>query len=161
MNEDVAPNRVPDETLDFILDWVRGAPDRQLRDAEALDSKPVPVFGAAAVVIGLTSVSEGRATLTAWLLVPAVVAFLVTAGFTFWAIRVQQFRVSDNANQLWYRYWSDPVTEIKHAILDDLARGFGDNEGILGRKRRAVLGAVAFAALQVFLVGAALIESQI
>jgi uncharacterized protein len=61
------------DVVDFIFEQGRTATERQLRDADALDSKATQVFGAATVIIGLSSFSRHP---NATLFTAAVAAYL-------------------------------------------------------------------------------------
>jgi hypothetical protein len=53
MSDDIKP-----ETLDFIFDYTRDAPERQLQDAKDLDNKMAQLFSVASVVIGLAGLAN-------------------------------------------------------------------------------------------------------
>ena len=46
------------DSLDFILDHIREAPEKQIQTAEALDAKMVQIFVSASIVIGLVGLSS-------------------------------------------------------------------------------------------------------
>ena len=114
-NEAIEPS-VPPETLDFLFEYTREAPQRQLAAMNALDTKAFALFSAGAVVLGL-------AGLGAWggreqplgagvLLACAVVAFLLVGLAVFDSVRLRRYRSVSHAGMLWRTYWRDPVADI-------------------------------------------------
>jgi phosphoglycerol transferase MdoB-like AlkP superfamily enzyme len=155
---------IPEPTLNFLFDVMRDAPERQIHDQESLDAKMVAVFTAASVVIGLAGISNvksgGKWYVNA-LLIAAVLAYLLTAVFAFFHLRTVKFRRSLQADVLWQEYWNEPVSEIKHALLQDISEAYAFNKGVLHSKGRTILIGLAGAGVEVFLVGAALILSRL
>jgi hypothetical protein len=119
------------ETLDFIFDFVRGAPERQLVAAEALDSKLFQLFAIGGVIIGLAATGNGNAGL----LVAAGVAYTVLAISALYGLWVRQLRVSRHPDQLWNEFWQECVADIKHAIIDDVSSSYVENRRHLVTKR--------------------------
>ena len=80
---DASGQFVPTDTLDFLFEYTREAPQRQLAAMDALDNKAFALFSASAVVVGLASVGIwGRQEVPSGagvLLVLAVAAFIVVA----------------------------------------------------------------------------------
>ena len=144
------------EVVDFIFDQGRAASERQLRDADSLDTKATQLFGAATVIVGLAGFS-GRTN--AGLLTGAVAVYLVAASAALYALWLAKFRVTDSPAQLLDRYWSEDLLTTKYAMVADMASGFDDNEQILGRKRRGVLSVLFLTGVETALIGAAVIES--
>jgi hypothetical protein len=107
------------ETLDFIFDFVRGAPERQLVAAEALDSKLFQLFAIGGVVMGLAATSNGNAGL----LIAASVAYTVLAISALYGLWVRNLRVSRHPDQLWNEFWPECVADIKHATQGSLRLG--------------------------------------
>ena len=149
------PGPDPD-VVDFIFEQGRAATERQLRDADALDSKATQVFGAATVIIGLSSFSRHP---NAALFTAAVAAYLAAAFVTVWSLWLAKFRVTDAPDQLLRFYWNMPLDETKYAMVTDMAAGFEENERELGRKRRGVLAVLTLAGVETALVGIAVIWS--
>jgi ABC-type transport system involved in cytochrome bd biosynthesis fused ATPase/permease subunit len=144
------------EVVDFIFEQGRSAADRQLRDLDSLDSKATQLFSAATVIVGLAGFS-GQAH--AGLLTLAVITYVLVALAALYALWLVQIRVTDSPQQLLSRYWTEPLTETKYAMVTDMAEGFDENERSLGRKRRGVLAALALTGLETALVGAAVISN--
>jgi hypothetical protein len=140
------------DVVDFIFDQGRTATDRQLRDLDSLDAKATHIFSAATVIVGLAGFS-GQAD--AAVLTAAVVIYVLVSGAALYALWLVKFRVTDSPEQLLLRYWTEPLSETKYAMVSDMAAGFTENEQALGRKRRGVL--VALTGLETALVGVAVI----
>lgn len=130
---------VPAETLDFLFEYTRGAPQRQLVAMDALDTKAFALFSASAVVVGLAGIgvwSSQELPLAAGILfVLAVAAFVVVGLTVFDCVRLRRYRLSDRASVLWQEFWNDEVDDIKHALVSDIAEAYDINEAILRRKR--------------------------
>src|SRR5581483_2962874 len=136
-------------TLDRLLGLSEGAPDAQLRAADALDSKIVQVFSAGTVLIGLPAlrgVPQHRVTVAFFAL--AVAAFLVLA---FYAIRALS-----TPDQLWNRFWDEPPEAIKHAVMADLASGYAENDFRLHEKRRELSRVLVSVGVEAVAIGVAL-----
>jgi ABC-type transport system involved in cytochrome bd biosynthesis fused ATPase/permease subunit len=144
------------EVIDFIFEQGRSAADRQLRDLDSLDSKATQLFSAATVIVGLAGFSRQA---HAGLLTLAVITYILVALAALYALWLVQIRVTDSPQQLLSRYWTEPLTETKYAMVTDMAEGFDENERSLGRKRRGVLGALALTGLETALIGAAVISN--
>ena len=108
----VAPNA---ETVEFIYDNSKGAPDLQFRAADALDSKLAQALGAASVVLGLAAVGGTHRNVS--LLTVAVLAYAVVAITALSALWTRPLRVPVSPTQLWRRYWNDDVPDIRHALV--------------------------------------------
>jgi hypothetical protein len=143
------------ETLDFIFDFVRGAPERQLVAAEALDSKLFQLFAVGGVVIGLAATGNGNGGLLA-AAGAAYVALAISALYGLW---IRQLRVSRHPDQLWNEFWQESVTDIKHAIIDDVSSGYAENRRHLAAKRWALRFALVAIAAEVIFVASALIAA--
>jgi hypothetical protein len=142
------------DVVDFIFDQGRIASERQLRDADALDSKATQLFSAATVIVGLAGFSGEAAAAP---LVAAVIVYLAVSVSALYALWLAKFRVTDSPKQLLRRYWDEPLLETKYAMVNDMAAGFDENEYALGRKRRGVLWTLALTGLETALIGAAVI----
>jgi len=152
------------ETLDFIFQVVKGAPERELRDLEALDAKMVQIFGAASIVIGLagvSSTSQGSTSPVSGLLVAALLAYFATAALSFFHLRLRDFRRSLHADVLWKELWQFDVSEIQHILVEDVSVAYSHNKLVLHEKGRTILAALVLAGIEVALVGVAIIWSRL
>ncbi|HZS24485.1 MAG TPA: hypothetical protein VFA30_05795 [Gaiellaceae bacterium] len=144
-------------TLDLLLGLSEGAPDAQLRAADALDSKIVQVFSAGTVLIGLPAlrgVPQHRVTVAFFAL--AVAAFLVLAFYAIRALWSRRFRVLTTPDQLWNRFWDEPPEAIKHAVMADLASGYAENDFRLHEKRRELSRVLVSVGVEAVAIGVAL-----
>ena len=156
---------VPAETLDFLFEYTREAPQRQLEAVDALDSKAFALFSASAVVVGLAGIgtwSQDEVPLGAGILLAlAVAAFVSVGGAVLYSAWVRRFRLSFQANVLWEDYWDEDVGRIKHALVADIAAAYRENHATLERKARALILALSSAILEIALVGASLAWSSL
>jgi hypothetical protein len=153
-----------EDTLDFILSYTRGAPEQLFSVADALDSKVVQIFAAASVVMGLAGVSEAsvhgsKAALSfLWI---ALIAYSCTSLCAFVSMNLRRFRESLQANVLWRDYHDKDVSEIKHAIVDDIRTSFGENREIVDGKAEWAQRGLAAATIEVLAVVLMVISSRL
>lgn len=159
MTEVESPPLLAPETLDFIFEHVRDAPDKQVSAQENLDSKIVQVFAAAGVVLGLAGLSDisGRGGTPGALLVVAVIAFVVVAAVTFYSIWARRFRVTSHVQELWQHHWTKSPDALRHMIVADAVRAYAANGVLIRRKSHALSVALAAVAVEVVCVGILLI----
>lgn len=141
------------ETLDFIFSASRETLPKQTEAAVGMDAKAIQVFAVASVVIGLAAAGGIRTSAPRALGVLLVAAYVVAAVTSLMTLWVRQFRVSDGTEQLWRNYWADPVDEIKHALIADVADGEVENRGLLAHKRQLLGYAIGATAVESVLVG--------
>ena len=112
---------VPTETLDFLFEYTRKAPQRQLEAVDALDNKASALFSASAVVVGLAGIGiwnkQEFPPGAGVLLSVAVAAFLVVGAMVLYSSWLRRHRLSFQADELWERYWDEPISEIKSALV--------------------------------------------
>jgi hypothetical protein len=147
------------ETLDFILDYTKGAPRRQAETSHGIDTKALQVFAAGSVVLGLAAAGPLRHGAAAWLFGAALFVYVVAAGAAFSVLRTRDFRVVDDADYIWPQYWNAELVDIKHALVDDIASAYVENAVLLGSKGKALKWLVGATAAEVLLVGGAVIAS--
>jgi hypothetical protein len=149
----------PRASLDFLYEHLKDGLAAQYDGAGSLDAKAVQSFAATSVVIGLAAAGGGRSGAEAWLIGAAIVFYVVAVAATVFVLWVRRFRVSDDADQIWERYWQADVADIKHALLADIADGYRENDGLLSRKRKGLAIALICGGLEAALVGASLITA--
>lgn len=156
---------VPPDTLDFLFEYTREAPQRQLAAMNALDTKAFALFSASAVVVGLAGLGIwGRQDVppgAGILLVAAVVAFVVGAFAMLDCVRLRRHRSSDHADVLWQDYWDLEVADIKHALVEDIAESSEHNERVIRAKTRSLGWALVAAIAETSLVGTSLAWSSL
>jgi hypothetical protein len=119
------------ETLDFIVDYTKATPRRQTEAAHMIDTKALQVFAAASIVLGLAAAGPLRKGVAAWLFGAAIAT--VTA---FMVLRTRRFRIVDDAENIWPRYWNVELTDVKHALVDDIPRRLPRTLRYLARKAK-------------------------
>jgi len=157
------PSAVRAETTAFILEYTKDAPERQLSDIDALDSKMVQIFSAGSVVIGLTGLSRidgtgGRAVDA--LFIVALFAYLGAAAAAFRHLQLRDFRRSLHADSLWRKYWNLSVTDIRHILIVDIASAYAHNARVYRARTKTVAAGLIFVTAEVFFVGLALIVAR-
>ena len=95
----------PPGTLAFLFEHVRGVPDLQIGNGDALDGKAAQLFAAGSVVLGLSATSG---SLNAYLLVAALGAYVFVVGGSFWCLWSRKWRVLQHVDVLWSRLEHDP-----------------------------------------------------
>ena len=133
MTEDSADRQQPlPETVEFIWEETRCAVGAQLRLAETLDSKAFQAIGVGSVLIGLVALGSdalvSEPALSRWLLLASVVAYTLSALFTFLTVNVRRYRLGNRADELWPTQWEFNPVEIKHALVADLAEAHSTTE---------------------------------
>ncbi|MDD4876935.1 MAG: hypothetical protein PHQ86_07400 [Dehalococcoidales bacterium] len=150
------------ESLDFIFEYTRNAPELQLKDVEALDNKVIQILSVASVIIGLIGFVIGKANINVLSLIAlliALLAYIVLAIFAFIHLKSTNFRRSGQADTLWDEFWSDDVKSIKHSLVADISKAYAFNKTLINKKARTLLCVVIFAAVEVVAVGSFIILS--
>jgi hypothetical protein len=160
------PDTVDPETRDFLIEYLKDAPEVQLRDSVDLDNKVIGLFAAASVVIGLTtlgSIGKGTDALDHWVtafLIGAVASYLLAGGaalVNLWP--VEQWR-SLHADQLWAGGKGKPVAEIKDFLLESIQTAYRENKTMLARKGWASLVLMLAVITEIACIGVALILTR-
>jgi hypothetical protein len=147
------------ETLDFILDYTKDAPRRQAEVSHMIDTKALQVFAAASIVLGLAAAGPLREGAAVWLFGVALFVYVGAAVAAFFVLRTRDFRVVDDAENIWPQYWHVELVDVKHALVDDITSASAENADLLGSKGRALRWLVVATAVEVVLVGSAVIAS--
>ncbi len=157
------------KTLKLILDWVGDVPDRQLKDAEYLNSKMVQVFTAASAVMGLAgfsnTVAPGNpphpsAAATA-LVALAFLLYLGVALHAFLHLRNQKMAAVRDPDQIWTKLWDATEDQIRHSLIAATAEAFKTNKAVLDGKTDRIQGALFLTGLETALATLALIVARI
>jgi hypothetical protein len=148
----------PPETVDFIFQYIKDAPERQLAGSEALDAKMVQIFTAASVIIGLAGLTSGsQKPVSAVLLVFAVIAYVGGAGCALVQLWARDYRRSLQADELWRKLWASPVSDVKHSLVHDIAASYVHNAKLNRHKKWTVRLALIAVAVEVVFVGSAIV----
>jgi hypothetical protein len=156
---EAAVERPKPETIEFVYDATMDARARQLRAAEAHDSKAVQVFAAATLVIGLGAAGSLHGTAPAAIIGVALAGYVVAAWAALSCLRVRRFSVEPSPAYLWRRYWSSDVLTMQHALIADRGKGYAKNAERLREKTRWLRYAVVATGVETVLVGTALLVS--
>jgi hypothetical protein len=155
---ELRPDLRPD-TLDFILDYTKGAPARQADTSHEIDTKALQVFAAGSIVLGLAAAGPLRHGAAAWFFGAALFVYGVVAFAAFSVLRTRDFRVVDDADHIWPRFWNVDLADVKLALVKDITSAFTENSVLLNSKGRALKWLVGATAAEVLLVGLALFVS--
>jgi hypothetical protein len=146
------------ETVDFIFQYVKDAPERQLAGVEALDAKMVQIFSAGSVIIGLAGLTSGsQKPASAALMAFAVAAYVAVAALALVHLWARDYRRSLQASELWRKLWASPVADIKHSLVHDIADAYAYNRELMGRKKWTLRLALIAVAAEVVFVGSAIV----
>jgi hypothetical protein len=152
-------NKIPPDTLNFLFDYLRDAPERQVTNLRDLDAKIVWIFGAATVVIGLTGASVEGSDLNdaeSIALGLGLLSYLCVAVLAFFGVWPITFWRSLNVDVLWHQHWQDPPQEIKHALVADIVASYSYNRSRLSRKAYVIQATLAATAVETLFVALAL-----
>jgi hypothetical protein len=156
--------RVDPETLEFIYEATKEAPERQIAAGAALDTKIVQVLTAASVVMGFTGISSGwrpgSMSITG-LLIGALAAYTAIAVFAIVQMWPTGFRQSRAAGQLWPKHWHESPSVIRHDLVADIHSSYVGNVHVLRRKAWTLYLSLVALAVEVGLVGAAVIVARL
>lgn len=152
------------ETLSAILEYTQEAPERQIKDVEALDTKMVQIFSAASIVIGLAGVSSASLPdgwLISTLLVLAVLVYGLTTLVAFLHLLPRTLYRALLADELWEKFWYEETSTLEHDLVDKIGKAYKCNKIVLQRKAVTIRCGIVTAGLEVLLVGAALIFARL
>ena len=147
-------------TLDLILQSAMGRLDSQAHDMDASDAKIVQVFASASIIIGLTSFAGktgGEPTTVS--LVPALFFYVIAIGISAYGLWPRSLNTPFNTNLMWKTHNDATVYEIKHALVDNRAIDYPDNQKIITAKSRATKVLIVATAAEALAVGVALFLS--
>lgn len=156
------PQPIKKDTLDFIFEYTKNAPEIQLKDAEALDNKVIQILSISSVIIGLIAFAVSKGGLHTCALVSlsaALVAYIGLALSAFIHLKGAPYRRSLQADKLWEMFWEDDVSKIKHSLVKDISKSYAFNKGQIDKKRRTLLAAVICGTVEVIAVGIFLIST--
>ena len=112
MNASDTAASFPPGTLDLLFEHIKEVPNLQVGNGDALDGKAAQLFGASSVVLGLSATSG---SLSAYLLIAAVIAYIFVVGGAFWCLWSRKWRVLQHADILSDRYWDlSPIVAPGH-----------------------------------------------
>lgn len=146
------------DSLEFILEHIRDAPEKQIQAIDTLDSKMIQIFAAASIVIGLTGFgsASGAGTLDAMPLVLALIAYISVAVVAIVHLWPKYIRWNLHADSLWPAYGNYDVEEIRAVLAQDTSEAYAYNNRILNGKSNTILMALIGTGLEVVLVGIAI-----
>ncbi len=146
---------VPADTADFLLEYVRDAPERQLSAADAVHATLVQVFAAASVVVGLVALAD----FSPWYIVGAGAAYAGVALSTVIGLWSRNFQTTRYPDVLWSQYYMDSPAAIKLELVAKIADVYPKNREILKFKHWALVGALTSLAVEVGFIVVAVIGS--
>lgn len=154
---------IKQETLEFIFDYTRDAPEKQLQDAKDLDNKIAQLFSVGSIVIGLAGLANlGPSTGgDVWFLLIALGFYVIGAIVAL----ISQFPTvqwrSLHADVLWEEYWQKDVSAIQHALAEDIQKAYGCNNKVLKQKSLMTKAVSIATGAEVLFVGLGLILSRV
>jgi hypothetical protein len=156
-------NKLKQDTLNFILEYTKGAPEQQFRDAEALDSKSVQALSIASVVIGLLGFAVGHSYTNSllFILLPCLagLAYLGVVISCFLHLGTKLFHRSLHADTLWQDYWNEEVIDIKHSLVASIGEAYTYNKDKLQAKAITLNWALGCLSLESLCAGAFILLS--
>jgi hypothetical protein len=161
------PEALEPGVRDFLFEYLKDAPERQLQDASDLDGKMVGLFGAASVVIGLVSIgnlggsgkSSGAVT---GVLIAAAACYVLAAIAALVHLVPVTLRRALHADTLRpaaaaHHKSKDVVVDF---LLGSIETAYAKNKDKLRRKGWTLLAVTILLGLEVTMVAAALVASR-
>ena len=151
---------ITEATLDFIYEHTKSATEAQEANGVALDGKGFQLMTAASIVVGISGLVTQMGTvpkMAGYLLLGAVISFILSALLTLLGVRISRFRTSLQADVLWQEYWNLEPKEIKHALVDDISKAYEYNKRKMFQKASFLRWAFILSSVEVALVGAAFV----
>lgn len=140
------------ETLSFILDFTKDAPENLIKDAGFLDTKMVNILTAASVVISLGGLSV-RGISGGWyiklLLGIALVAYWCVVAMAIKILKPRDFSHSRHADTLWQEHYGQDLADVKHALVQDISMGYAENKNAVKEKAKHIRYALLGLAIEV------------
>lgn len=160
--EDAADGNINSETLEFIFNYTKDAPEQLIKDAEALDDKMIRIFSAASIVIGLAGISNTAVSgeWVNWLLAIALSLYLITAVVAFLELMPKAQNRSLHADKLWDKFWQEDIVSVQHSLVDNISEAYIHNTDVVKKKGLALKITAVTVPIEVLLVGAALLLSR-
>jgi hypothetical protein len=140
------------QTLEYLLELARSAPQAQAEQSDKFDGKTVNVFGAATVILALIASRSSSIHPSHNVLVAAILVYLVAAAATIAGLWVRRLRVIDDPRTLWTNLYDVDVHTARLAIMDDLVDGYGKNVRTLRWKKATLSIALVATGVEVLLI---------
>jgi hypothetical protein len=109
------------ETVSFMWELFRDWPSRQLEGWAAIEAKANQIFGVGGVVFGLTALALPSQGWAAWLLVPALLCFVVLSYAAVLVNWPRQFVNPFGPKTLLDEHFDTELSELRYALLCSLA----------------------------------------
>ena len=146
------------DSLEFVLDHIRDAPEKQIQAIDTLDTKMIQIFVSASIVIGLAGLSSASGS-ERWEVVPLVLALLAYVSVAAVAIIhlwPRDIRWNLHADSLWPEYGKYDVEDIREVLAQDTSKAYAFNKRVLDAKANTILKALIGTGLEVIFVGIAI-----
>lgn len=116
-------------SMDIFYEWGRTAPEQLSRVADALDTKIISVFIAAAIIVGVMAAMAREIqfdkTLTPFII--ALICFATILIKSLWSFRLYWFYVADNPRVLREDYWIREPEEARQKYWEYVEEDFDNN----------------------------------
>ena len=146
------------DSLEFILDHIRAAPEKQIQAMDTLDAKMIQFFISASIVIGLAGLSSASGT-ARWEVIPlalALLAYVSVAAVAIIHLWPRDIRWNLHADSLWPEYGQYDVEDIREVLAQDTSKAYAFNKRVLDAKANTILKALIGTGLEVIFVGIAI-----
>jgi len=153
---------VKEDTLNFIFEYTKDAPETQLKDVEGLDNKVIQILSVSSVIIGLVGFAIGKNGIgfpALWPLILALLAYMGMAVLSFAHLKPADFRRSFQADKLWAYFWNADIQDIKHSLVSDISEAYAFNKEQINKKAHTLRYVIICAAVEVVAVGLFIILS--
>jgi hypothetical protein len=150
------------ETLDLIFEHVKDAPEKQLQDVTALDSKYVQVFAGASVILGAVALIDPKhgGTWPTILVAVALGIYLVMAVVSFIHLRTVTLNGSRYGDTLWDDFKDDPPEDVKLGIVLKVKEDYAHNTRLIQGKAKTLNAGLFLTAVEAICVAGAVLASR-
>ncbi len=142
MNHD---KHVKVDTLDFIFEYIKDAPEKQLLTVERLDNKVIQILSVATILVGLVGLAVGGTEHKVFNPPISYLPYFIFITYVFVVIisaihlKAKKFRRSIQADTLWNTFWKSEIAEIKLSLVKDIGVAYKHNKDVLATKTRTLL----------------------
>ncbi len=157
------PTPRPD-TIEVFYDLTKGVLERQIDNARDLDAKILQIFSVATIAAGLAgfSTAGSQAFRGNWadaaLLALAFAAYAAMAYVSYQHLKPRRWKRL-NYPAFWNEGQYLKASQVRHSVIAKVVDNYADNQRMLGEKVSTIRLALATTAVEIVLIGAALVSA--
>jgi hypothetical protein len=159
-----------EEVKKLVVEAIKELPAKQIERVAGLDDKVLRIVQVAGVVIGLAGLSSSKPTggpdvgglpLVVWLLIGALIAFVVAAIVALVHLRPRRLNFAVDTARFWDDVYYKSESEARLTLIDSIEKAYKHNDEEIDRKALTVRLALYATFAEILLVGAAIIVARI